>query len=95
MRDGFLHFSEELSQPQLHMHGIVILERAICSLKAVVGGGETILKALVPIPKVRIYPGFLDIFNYPPQLLSMTVVGFEEGPRIFELRWTCGKLKDI
>ena len=68
------------------MHGIATLERAIRPLKAVFGGGETILKALVPIPKVRIYPGFLDIFNYPPQLLSMTIVGFEEGPRIFELR---------
>ena len=94
MGDGFLHFFEELSQPQLYMQSIVILERAVRSLKAVVGGGETILKTLKPIPKVRIYPGLLDIFNYFPQLLSMAVVVLEEGPCIFELCWTCGKLQD-
>ena len=94
MGDGVLHCLEELSQPQLYMKSIVILERAVCSLKAVVGGGVTILKALKPIPKVRIYPSFLEILNYPPQLLRTTIVGFAEGSRIFELHWTSGKLQD-
>ena len=94
MGDGFLHSFEELSQPQLYMQSIVILERAVRSLKAVVGGGETILKTLKPIPKVRIYLGLLDIFNYSPQLLSTAVVVLEEGPCIFKLHWTCGKLQD-
>ena len=92
MGDGFLHFFEELSQPQLYMQSIVILEREVHSLKAIVGGRGTILKALKPIPKVRIYPSLLDVFNYFPQLLNTTVVGLEEGPCIFELHWTCTKL---
>ena len=87
-------FFEESSQPQIYMQSIAILERAVRFLKAVVGGGKTILKALEPIPKVRIYLGLLDILNYSPQLLSTAIVSLEESPCIFELCWTCGKLQD-
>ena len=37
MADRFLHFLEELRQAQLHMHGAIILEKAVCSLKAIIG----------------------------------------------------------
>ena len=90
--NGLFYLFEELSQPRLYISSVVILERGVRSLKVIVGGGKTILKALKPIPKVRIYPNFLDILNYPVQLWRTTIVGFEEGPHIFELHLTSDKL---
>ena len=92
MVDRFLHFFEELRQPQLHVQCVIILERAVCSLKAIICRGEPNLEPLKPIPKLRIYLGFLDIFHHYCQLPIESVVGLAEALHIPELPWGCCKL---